>query len=732
MRVSFRLAILTLVLMLLGVSSGILIAFMFSKERDSVNHLKGIYLRDLADATARETGRLPHIAGDLLRECGRLSAAGLLPLDRPDVLARTLAERLRIHPSLKWVSYASDDGRFLGATRAGTNIVLNFSHPDENDGIPREFVLEPSGGLRPYLREPALTGAYDPRTREWYRRAVQEPGHIVWLPPYLFAEGVLGVTGALADSPKEGQPARGVFTADFSLEGISEYLDTLKVAEHGFAVLVDEGGRLLAAPSSDRLSRSGRALVELVASPTNRVFLINSNSAVTIGNQRYDILTRPVSPGTGLNWIALIFVPSKDFLGYVEANQRATLVVLSIGVVFTLLLGAYLSSAISRPLGSVTRELGRVARFEFDDNVPGPSKIKEIDLVQSALNAMKASLRSFSRFAPEDIVRHIALTGQEASLSGERREVTLLFCDLRGFTRLSEKAGPEQIVALLNSHFDAMVAVVTRYNGYVCDFLGDSLFVVFGAPAVSESHARDAVACGLEMQLTRHRLDAENRRSGRPEMEMGVGINTGPCVVGNMGSLRRIKYGVVGPAVNLASRIETFTVGGQVLVSDTTRQRLGDALIAEGPFCVEGKGVGSKITIWDIQGLADRPELRIPPAGGKLTQLPQPLRAALRRYAGKTLEPDSIEVVVSQLSERGARLSCSVKLDPFSSVQITLHLPPGDPVTFDAKVRAREGADFLVAFTGVQPGTRARLAGIIGQKTLISRSGAGGSGGCGD
>jgi hypothetical protein len=106
----------------------------------------------------------------------------------------------------------------------------------------------------------------------------------------------------------------------------------------------------------------------------------------------------------------------------------------------------------------------------------------------------------------------------------------------------------------------------------------------------------------------------------------------------------------------------------------------------------------------------------IPPAGGKLTQLPQPLRATLRRYTGKRLEPDSIEAVVPELSERGARLSSSVKLDPFSSIQMTLYLAPGDPVTLDGKVRSQEGAEFLVAFTGVQPETRARLSSLIGQK----------------
>src|SRR5262249_24479896 len=156
----------------------------------------------------REAGRLPHVAGSLLQECARLSGSGLLPLDRPDALARILAERLRIHPNLKWATYGSDDGRFVQATRAGTHTVQTFSHPPENGGIPKEFVLESSGTLRPFVRERVLTTTYDPRTRDWYRRAVQESTRIVWLPPYAFAEGVLGVTSALADSPKAAQVPR--------------------------------------------------------------------------------------------------------------------------------------------------------------------------------------------------------------------------------------------------------------------------------------------------------------------------------------------------------------------------------------------------------------------------------------------------------------------------------------------------------------------------------------------
>ena len=112
------------------------------------------------------------------------------------------------------------------------------------------------------------------------------------------------------------------------------------------------------------------------------------------------------------------------------------------------------------------------------------------------------------------------------------------------------------------------------------DFLGDNLFAVFGAPGIDPEHAQKAVKCAVTMQLTRQGLNATLVQQGLPALEMGIGMNSGLCVVGNMGSQTRIKYGVVGQAVNLAARLESFTVGGQVLISEMTHNLVQGGIIA--------------------------------------------------------------------------------------------------------------------------------------------------------
>jgi hypothetical protein len=129
---------------------------------------------------------------------------------------------------------------------------------------------------------------------------------------------------------------------------------------------------------------------------------------------------------------------------------------------------------------------------------------------------------------------------------------------------------------------------------------------------------------------------------------------------------------------------------------------------------VEGKGVGSKIAIWDTYGLKDQPDFQIPRPAGDLVTLPQPLRIAIRKYHGKSLEPDASGGAISRLSERGARLCSDTRLDPFSSIQISIPSREGDLV-LDAKVRSLEDQDLLISFTGVRPEARVRLARLLKQ-----------------
>src|SRR6185369_15972615 len=161
----------------------------------------------------------------------------------------------------------------------------------------------------------------------------------------------------------------------------------------------------------------------------------------------------------------------------------------------------------------------------------------------------------------------------------EMRRVTIMMSDLRAFTAVSERLGPEQVVHMLNRYLGAMAEIILRYQGTIDEFIGDAILAIFGAPVTRGDDARRALSCALAMQLALEVVNQENAKEGLPALEMGIAIHTGEVVVGNIGSDRRAKYGVVGPPVNIAGRIESYSVGGQVLISGETLAAAGDQVI---------------------------------------------------------------------------------------------------------------------------------------------------------
>jgi adenylate cyclase len=275
-------------------------------------------------------------------------------------------------------------------------------------------------------------------------------------------------------------------------------------------------------------------------------------------------------------------------------------------------------------------------------------------------------------------------------LSGQKREVTALFCDLRGFTAFTERLPAEDVVAVLNDHFDLLVGIIAQHGGFVVDFLGDAVFAVFGALRPDADHAQRAVACAIEVQRARTARNLANRARGWPSMEMGAAISTGPAIVGNMGSLRRIKYGVVGSVVNVAARIETLTVGGQVLVADSTRQAVGDQLVVDGPLEAEEKGVDGLMRFWEVLALRGE-QLRVLPSPlPDLAPLATPIEARVRLILGKRIDRQSYPAQVYQLGPNGAEFESPAPLEAFSALRLSMPALTSDQCaeTVDAKVMA--------------------------------------------
>lgn len=209
------------------------------------------------------------------------------------------------------------------------------------------------------------------------------------------------------------------------------------------------------------------------------------------------------------------------------------------------------------------------------------------------------------RYTSPDIADYALTTAEGQKSGGQTKNVTILMSDLRGFTALSSKLTAEELIKVLNRYFEAMVACIQKYHGTVIEFLGDGIFTVFGAPKDLEEHASCAVNCAVEMQKAMPAVNEWNKANGYPELQMGIGINTGDVVVGNIGSEKKMKYGCMGSAVNITGRLESLTVGGQIFITENTARRLTEKLtvITEGAFLP--KGAPEELRYYEIEGIGD-------------------------------------------------------------------------------------------------------------------------------
>lgn len=207
----------------------------------------------------------------------------------------------------------------------------------------------------------------------------------------------------------------------------------------------------------------------------------------------------------------------------------------------------------------------------------------------------------FGRYLTDEIAETLLDSPEALQMGGERREISILMADLRGFTPFAAERDPQDVMKVVNTFLSAMTEVIIAHGGTIDEFIGDAILALFGAPRIQADHAIRSVACAVAMQKAMSEVNRINREAGLPEVAMGIGINSGEVVVGNIGSEKRSKYGVVGHNVNMAARIESLTEGGQILVAEATRTACGDQIEIVNTFEVRPKGFDHDIPIHEVR-----------------------------------------------------------------------------------------------------------------------------------
>ena len=320
----------------------------------------------------------------------------------------------------------------------------------------------------------------------------------------------------------------------------------------------------------------------------------------------YRIISDPDTTPTDLFWYAL----------------RIIILILIIIIFVMVTFRNFLTKKIILPLEAVVqanRQLKDDALSGREVQLPDdtPKEIKEIVLTRTRMldNIFKVSkerLRlvhfireTFGRYLSQKVVDQILESPDGQKVGGRMETVTILMSDLRGFTGLSETRGPEEIVRLLNRYLERMSKVIIKYEGMIDEFIGDAILTVFGVPERRGDDPARAVACGIAMQNALDELNSEIVPDGYPPLEMGIGINTGKVIVGNIGSEMRLKYGIVGSTVNIASRIESNATGGQILIGETTYRLVKESVQVLEAQTVMMKGLKKPLVYFPVLGIGD-------------------------------------------------------------------------------------------------------------------------------
>lgn len=527
--------------------------------------------------------------------------------------------------------------------------------------------------------------------RDWYHIPIVLRAPI-WTEPYYDVGGgeILMATYSvpffkLEPGGKRGK-VEGIVTADISLEWLTKRVSSVQVARSGFCFIVSGSGTFVTHPRESfvmresifsiaeelhepRLRNIGRAMIR------ERAGFVRVNSVMT-GGEAFLAYARIRSP----QWSLAAVFPRDELLADLAQLQKEIVILAVIGVALLLGVSILVARSIARPLVRMADATRQVARGDLDIDLSDIRVHDEVGELARAFSRMTEGLKdrdfirdTFGRYVTREVANSLLANKDALKLGGEQREITLIMSDLRGFTALTSNMTPEDVISFLNRYLGKMVEIMLSYRGVIDEIIGDGMLAFFGAPEPLEDHPARAVACAVKMQAAMDEINARNEADGLPHLEMGIAVHTGSVVVGNIGhSELRQKYGAVGSDVNFTGRMESYTVGGQVLISKATFDKISDLAEIKKTVEVRMKGIPEKVPLYDVISIGGEYDVRIPQREETdPVALELHIPVLLHRMTAKvTRETKTAEAQITRLSRAAGVVALTQAIKQWEDVRI--------------------------------------------------------------
>jgi adenylate cyclase len=541
--------------------------------------------------------------------------------DGPVATFRAALEKL---PQLDSLYAGFGDGSFLYVSRIG-QVQAVEPQAARFGAVWRVWVI-PAGGQRRvslfrYLDADGATigeaedanATFDPRVRVWYRDAAS-PGASAISAPYISFRDRLPVYTVRAPL-RNGQD--GVVGADLRLQSLVGRLASERIGTTGLVFLFDDAERIVAHPRLDSLlarARTGTDELEMpllaaLGIPAYETLTRNWRSGgsdsytVEVGGRRYVVafntLDLPFTHPTHVGVIA----PEAEFFDEVRALRwRATTAALAVlCAMFPIIY--LIGRRVAKSVAALSDETDRIRRFEIDLAPPLRSRVRELDDLGQSIGAMKVALKTFSDYVPRRLVKRLIESGQPMGLGGRRRDLTILFSDVWGFSRIAEHADPMELTRYMSRYFDALTGQIVAHGGTIDKFIGDAVMAFWNAPSGDPEHVAHGCSAALGCVAANAAINREFAAEGWPEFRSGFGLHVGEVVVGNVGSVDRINYTALGGAVNVAARLEKLTreYKVSVIVSEAIVAQVGQRFWFRPIDRVALKNITEPVTVYELR-----------------------------------------------------------------------------------------------------------------------------------
>ena len=534
---------------------------------------------------------------------------------------------LKLHPDTRFIvqSIEHTDIDQASAGSAEANVHGRFIYFDQN-------LKQISQSYRPDYAK-----SYDPRTRGWYKSAVASNELVTSAPYAFFTDGKLGQT--LSIKSPDGQSVVGV---DISLDTLNDIIKSKKITPGTQSAIVNDDGFVIALdhdtsqssantpsnhipePNKSSQNSIGSALQTSLATPQltglremnipifseimsdfhNRDKAKPVLKNFTVDSDTWRTSTSPLHIEGAPPFYLLIASPDRELLANAHEIRRRGIFLAIIISLCSLPLGYLL---ISRPLKKLTTNIQGMMEFRENSGAIKTSFISELSTLGLAINRLRQAILAFTAYVPRELVRDLVKSGAEIQVGGESRYLTILFTDLKDFSALSEITPSRELLQRVSYYLELMTLAIKEENGTVDKFIGDAVMAFWGAPVLDQHHAYHACVAALKGQRRMVTLNARLLLEKKPPLTVRIGIHTDAVLVGNIGSVERLSYTVMGDGVNIASRLEGINknYGTKICVSHSVYKEAGERLWLRPIDKIRVKGRESEFLIYELLGIRD-------------------------------------------------------------------------------------------------------------------------------